>query len=91
MTDMGDVSLVLGMGVTRDREKGAVTITQEIPGIYQVPAGAVRHGKLQSIHAWCGKIALAGPSGGEASKQGGKTVVPGHHRQRNVPWTGDSL
>ena len=29
MTDMGDVSLVLGMGVTRDREKGIVTITQE--------------------------------------------------------------
>ena len=29
MTDMGDVSLVLGMGITRDREKGTVTITQE--------------------------------------------------------------
>ena len=29
MTDMGDVSLVLGMGVTCDLEKGAVTITQE--------------------------------------------------------------
>ena len=29
MTDMGDVSLVLGMVVTRDREKGTVTITQD--------------------------------------------------------------
>ena len=29
MTDMRDVSLVLGMGVTRDREKGTVTITHE--------------------------------------------------------------
>ena len=29
MTDMGDVSLVLGMVVTRDRGKGAVTITQD--------------------------------------------------------------
>ena len=29
MMDMGDVSLVLGMGVTCDREKGAVIITQE--------------------------------------------------------------
>ena len=29
MTDMGDVSLVLGMSVTSDREKGTVTITQE--------------------------------------------------------------
>ena len=29
MMDIGDVSLVLGMGVTRDREKGTVTITQE--------------------------------------------------------------
>ena len=29
MTDMGDVSLVFGMEVTRDRTKGTVTITQE--------------------------------------------------------------
>ena len=29
MTDMGDVSLVLGMGITRDRTKGTVTITQD--------------------------------------------------------------
>ena len=28
-TDMGDVSLVLGVGVTCDREKGTVTISQE--------------------------------------------------------------
>ena len=28
MTNMGEVSPVLGMGVTRDREKGTVTITQ---------------------------------------------------------------
>ena len=29
MTDMGDVSLVLGMEVTRDRTKGTVSITLE--------------------------------------------------------------
>ena len=29
MTDMGDVSSVFGMEVTRDRTKGTVTITQE--------------------------------------------------------------
>ena len=29
MTDIGDVSLVLGMGVTRDHVMGTVTITQE--------------------------------------------------------------
>ena len=29
MTDMGDVSLVLGMQVTRDRKRGTLTITQE--------------------------------------------------------------
>ena len=29
MSDLGDVSLVLGVGVTRDREKGTATITQE--------------------------------------------------------------
>ena len=30
MTGMGDTSLVLGRGVTRDREKGRVTITRDI-------------------------------------------------------------
>ena len=29
MTDMGDVLLMFGMEVTRDRKKGTVTITQE--------------------------------------------------------------
>ena len=29
MTDMGDVSLVLGIGVTRHREKGTVTFSQD--------------------------------------------------------------
>ena len=29
MTDMGDVSLVLGMQITRDREKKTLTIRQE--------------------------------------------------------------
>ena len=29
MTDVVDVSLVLGMGITRDRENWTVTITQE--------------------------------------------------------------
>lgn len=29
MPDMGDVSLVPGMGITRNRTKGAVTITQD--------------------------------------------------------------
>ena len=29
MTDMGDVSLVLGMQTTRDREKKTLTISQE--------------------------------------------------------------
>ena len=30
MTDMGNVSLVLGMEVTRDRTKGTVTITTQV-------------------------------------------------------------
>ena len=29
MSDLGDVSLVLGMQVTRDRKKGTLTISQE--------------------------------------------------------------
>ena len=90
MSGIGDVSLVLGMGVTRGRDKGTVTITQE--NIYQVPAGTVLYGKLQlNVHAWCGKRAVIGPAGGDASKKGGETAFPGHHEQRNVPWTGDAL
>ena len=29
MSDLGDVSLVLGMQITRDRKKGTLTISQE--------------------------------------------------------------
>lgn len=46
-TDIGDVSLVLAMGVTRDHEKGTVAITQD-RYIYNVPGGAARRGKPQS-------------------------------------------
>ena len=60
--------------------------------LHQVPTGAVRHGKLQSCaHTWCGKRAFTGPAGGEASEQGGEAAFPGHHGQRNVLRTGDSL
>ena len=57
MTDMGDVSLVLGMGVTRDRGEGTVTITQEKE--YHVPAGTLRHGKLRfNVHVWAAECTL---------------------------------
>ena len=57
MTDMGDVSLVLGMGVTRDRDEGTVTITQEKE--YHVPAGTLRHGKLRfNVHVWAAECTL---------------------------------
>ena len=97
MTDMGDASLVLGMGVTRAREKGTVTITQEksnseMGEIFQFLAGAVRHVKLQiNVHAWRWKRAVAGPAEGEASKLGEKTAFSGHHGHRNVPWISNSL
>ena len=57
ITDMGDVSLVLGMGVTRDRDEGTVTITQEKE--YHVPAGTLRHGKLRfNVHVWAAECTL---------------------------------
>ena len=60
MVDMGDVSLVLGMGVTRDREKGTVTVTRE--SYKPLLSGTI--GKLQSyVHAWCGKKTVSGPAG----------------------------
>ena len=46
ITDMGDVSLVLGMQITRDREKKTLTISQE--EYTQVHLGTVRHGHLQT-------------------------------------------
>ena len=51
MTDVGDVSLVLGMGVARGREKGAVTVFQE----NYTKSLAVRHGKaaILSTHLVC--------------------------------------
>ena len=89
MTDTGDVLLVVGMGVTRDREKGTVTITQE--KYTKSLAGAVRHGKRQlNVHAWCGKRAVVGPAGGEVSNKGGNATFPGHRGRRYVPWTAAS-
>ena len=57
MTDMGDVLLVLGMEVTRDRTKGTVTITQENYLKYLLE----RYGMG---YAWCRKIIFIGPAGG---------------------------
>ena len=68
MTDIRDVSLVLGMEVTRDRTKETVTIAQK--KLREVLAGAVRDGELQPrVYAGCGKGTFIGPAGGKAFEQ----------------------
>lgn len=58
----GDVSIVLEMGVTRDREKGMVTVLQI--NYTKSCWGIVRHSKLQSyLHTWRGTRAFAVPAG----------------------------
>ena len=90
MMDIGDVSLVLGMGVTRDREKGTVTITQEK---YTKPL-LERYGMVSCNSTYTpgmGKeLSLDRPEERLLSKEG-KKRFHARHGQRNVPWTGDSL
>ena len=44
MTDVGDVSLVLGMQITRDGEENI----DDLSGVHQIHLGTVRHGQLQT-------------------------------------------
>ena len=66
MTDMGDAALVLGMGATRDREKGTVTITHE----KYTKSLLERYGMASCNSTYTPGVgrAVAGPAGGEASK-----------------------
>ena len=90
MADMGNVSLVLGMGVTRDREKGTVTITQE----KYAKSLLERYGMASCNSMYtpgAGKeLSLNQPEDRLLAREE-KTAFPGHHGQRNAPWTGDSL
>ena len=67
MTDMGDVSIVLGMGVTRDRKKGTVTITQEKYTKFLLERCSMAS-CTSTYTPGVEKRAVAGPAGREASK-----------------------
>ena len=89
MTDMGDASLVLGTGVTRDREKGTVTITLE----NYTNSLLERYGMASCNSTYTpgvGKELSLDQSEERLLSKEGKTAFPGHHGQRNVPWKGDS-
>ena len=65
--DMGQMSLLPAMGVTRDREKGTVTITME----KCTKSLLERYGMASCSSMYTpgvGKKAVAGPAGGEALK-----------------------
>ena len=82
MTDMGDVSLVLGMEVTRDRTKGTVAIIQE----NYVKSLLERYGMGN-----CNPAHTPGIGKELSLDQPKENTFPGYHGQRNVPRTGDSL
>ena len=75
MTDMGDVSLVLGMHVTRDRQNKTLTISQE--SYTKSILETFRHGQLQAYQYSRLRIgALHQTAGGHSSEQGRDGTKP---------------
>ena len=75
MTDMGDVSLVLGMHVTRDRQNNTLTISQE--NYTKSILKTFRHGKLQAYQYSMLRIgSLHQTAGGRSSEQGSDGTKP---------------
>lgn len=74
IADLRGVLLVLGRGVTRDHEKGTMTVKIN---------RAVWYDKLLPY-------LFTGPADREATEQRGQAALSGYHGQRDVPCTGDS-
>ena len=89
-TDMGEVSLLHEMGVTRDRKKGTVAITQD----NYTKSLLERYGMGNYNPTYTpgveSELSLDQPEE-KLSEQGGQSAFSGHHGQRGVPRTGKSL
>ena len=77
MTDMRDVSLVLGMQVKRDRKNKTRTVRQENSTFF---SGEVWHGELQAYQYSRPRIGALHPTArGYSSKRGGDATVPSQY------------
>ena len=90
MSDMGDLSRILGMNLTRDREKGTIIISQKN---YTEDVGtALRYERLQPrVHPRSRAGTVSEPTGGEAAGRGGEAALPGDHWSRDVSCTSHPL
>ena len=87
MTDLGDVSKVLGMNVTRDQQNGTITTDQK--GLRGGYSRSLRHDKLhRRVYARRRIRDLPRPAGRQAVERARKTVIPVHRRRANVPRAG---
>ena len=87
---MGDVSMVLGMQVTRNREKGTFTISQAhyTKSVLETYGnGGVETG----VHDRSRAGAIDQPGGMGPSEQSRHAAVPVHRRQRRVPGSSKPL
>lgn len=87
MTDMGDVLLILMMDVTRNREKGAVAMTQEQYTESLLERYCMASCNLTYTPGVGKKRSLDQPEERLLNKQ----LFPSHHGQRSVHRTGDWL
>ena len=87
MTDLGDVSKVLGMNVTRDRENGTITIDQKDYTEDILERYGMTNCNVAFTPGVGPAISLDQPVDRLLGKQG-KTAVPVHRRRANVPRAG---
>ena len=90
LTDRGNVSLVLGMGVIRGCEKGTVVTTQEKYTKSLLELYSTASCKSTYTPGVEKELSLDQPEVRLLSMEG-MTAFPGHQGQRNVPWISDSL
>ena len=83
MTDLGDVSKVLGINVTRDRENGTITIDQK-----DYTEDVLVRYLQRRVYAGRRTRHLPRPASRQAAGLTKKTAVPVHRRRANVPRAG---
>ena len=90
MSDMGDVSRILGMNVTRDHDKGAITISKKdyTEDVVQLYGYGMPQPRVYSRNR---ARTVPEPTGGEAAERGEEGTLPGEQWSRDVPCTSHPL
>lgn len=84
LSDFGDVSLILGIQVSRNRAKGSLTISLKV--LDRIYSQAVQNWQLQAAeHSRLRLKTANGATGDDSSRQGGNSKVPRHPGFRSVP------